>query len=171
MNIFTTGSYATVTKPHDITLMIADPIYGDEEMINDMIHMGFPSAVFMWPLDVLKLNKHPDQLLHWVKPVSTKNTSKRYSNFIEVIACYGLEFHGEGMHWSTRTGIFTDTILSNKAHAWKKPESLIEKLIANHYPGHGTVYDPCAGSGTVHDVCVRMGIPSFSVEIDEKYAR
>jgi hypothetical protein len=171
MNEFILGSYKDYAPPADATLMIADPIYGDAAMISDMTNTGIPSIVFMWPSDLLYLEKKPDQILHWLKPVSTKNTCKRYSNFIEVMACYDVEFHGKGMHWSTRTGVFTDTLLSNAAHAWKKPDSLIEKLILNHYCGHGTVYDPCAGSGTVHDVCTRLGIPSFSVEIDERYAR
>lgn len=89
-----------------------------------------------------------------------------YSRFVEAIACYGVRFYGD-LHWSNRTGIFTDYLFSNKEHPWKKPEPLIERLIRNHYPGHGIVYDPCAGSGTVDTVCKRLGIPSFSVEIGD----
>ena len=43
------------------------------------------------------------------------------------------------------------------------PDSSVGRF--NHYPGYGTVYDPCAGSGTVDAVCRKLGIPSFSVEI------
>jgi len=103
--------------------------------------------------------------LHWIKPVSTKNTTKNYSNFVEIIACFNLKMNAS-LHWSNRTGIFTDALLTNKQHQWKKPETLIERLILNHYQGTGSVYDPCAGSFTVHDVCKRLGIDSVSVEID-----
>lgn len=123
----------------------------------------------IWPTDIWSLAQPPHQILHWVKPVSTKNTKKNYSNFVEVMACYHLSFNDNPLHWSARTGIFTDTLISNKAHEWKKPDSLIEKLILNHYTGKGIIYDPCAGSGTVHNVCKRLGIPSLSVEIDDKY--
>lgn len=111
----------------------------------------------------------PDQLLHWVKPVSTKNTRKHYSRFVEVIACYGVSFH-EDLHWSNRTGVFTDGLLRNDDHEWKKPESLIERLIRSHWPGHGITYDPCAGSGTVETVCKRLGIGSVSVEVVKRGA-
>ena len=164
-NVWVCGKWEDHTPPSDTSLMIADPVYGTG-MVNEIVKMGnvFPSLVFMWPSDLVGLSVVPDQILHWVKPVSTKNTSRNYSRFVEVIACYGVGFYGN-LHWSNRTGIFTDNLFSNDEHPWKKPEPLIERLIRNHYPGRGTVYDPCAGSGTVHDVCKRLGIPSFSVEV------
>ena len=54
---------------------------------------------------------------------------------------------------------------------WKKPDSLIERLIRNHYPGSGIVYDPCTGSGTTHQVCKKMGIPSICIEIESKWRK
>ena len=166
-NVWVCGRWEDNPPPIDTSLMIADPVYGAKmvrEIVEMGLQMGFPSLVFMWPSDLIGLPVVPDQILHWVKPVSTKNTSKNYSRFVEVIACYDVQFHGN-LHWSNRTGIFTDNLFSNDEHPWKKPEPLIERLIRNHYPGEGIVYDPCAGSGTVHDVCKRLGIPSFSVEV------
>jgi len=80
-----------------------------------------------------------------------------------MIAFYGTSM-STGLHWSNRTGIFTDQLLSNEEHPWKKPETLIERLIRNHYPGYGIIYDPCAGRGTVHTVCKGLKIPSYCVE-------
>ena len=128
-------------------------------------HLRIPAAIFMWPDDVWGLPEKPEQLLHWIKPESTKNTSNRYSRFVEVIACYGLAF-AEPLHWSNRTGIFTDRLFRNDNHKWRKPESLIERLIRNHWPGHGVVYDPCAGSRTVESVCRKLGIGSVSVDVE-----
>jgi hypothetical protein len=147
--------------------MIADPVYGTDD-VRDLVTMAverkLPACIFMWPDDVWGLPVKPEQLLHWVKPVSTKNTAKRYSRFVEAIACYGVTFR-EPLHWSNRTGIFVDCLLRNDDHEWKKPESLIERLIRNHYCGSGIVYDPCAGSRTVETVCKRLGIGSMSVEV------
>jgi hypothetical protein len=148
--------------------MIADPVYGSKdigELVNMAVERNLPSCIFMYPEDVWGLPVKPEQILHWVKPESTKNTCRRYSRFIEVIVCYGVKFH-ENMHWSNRTGIFTDRIFRNDDHVWKKPESLIERLIRNHWDGKGVVYDPCAGSRTVESVCKKLGISSFSVEVN-----
>ncbi len=166
-NSFVQGRWQDNPPPDGASLMIADPVYGSGDadslalMANDI---GLPAAIFMWPEELCSLTLTPDQVLHWVKPESTKNTAKKYSRFVEVIACYGLKFHGS-LHWSNRTGLFTDRLFSNAEHPWKKPESLIERLIRNHWPGHGIVYDPCAGSRTVETVCKRLGIGSFSVDV------
>ncbi len=166
-NSFVCGRWQDNPPPDDATLMIADPVYGSEDvpaLVTLAIDRRLPSAIFMWPTDVWGLPTKPEQLLHWIKPESTKNTAKRYSRFVEVIACYGLTF-AESLHWSNRTGIFTDRLFRNDEHKWKKPESLIERLIRNHWPGRGIVYDPCAGSRTVETVCRKLGIGSVSVDI------
>jgi hypothetical protein len=166
-NVFFLGRWQDNLPTKEVTLMIADPVYGSED-VRDLVSMAvekdIPSIIFMWPDDVWNLPFKPEQLLHWIKPESTKNTIKRYSRFIEVMACYGLSFT-EQLHWSNRTGIFTDRLFRNDEHAWKKPESLIERLIRNHWPGRGIVYDPCAGSRTVERVCKRLKIDSISVDI------
>lgn len=166
-HVFIQGRWQDNLPPEDASLMIADPVYesGDADALSLVaIERGLPAAIFMWPEELCSLTARPDQVLHWVKPESTKNTARKYSRFVEVIACYGLEFHGS-LHWSNRTGLFTDRLFSNEEHPWKKPESLVQRLICNHWPGHGTVYDPCAGSRTVEAVCRRLGIGSFSVDV------
>ena len=166
-NSFVCGRWQDNLPPDDATLMIADPVYGSEDvpaLVTLAVERRLPSAIFMWPDDVWGLPAKPEQLLHWIKPESTKNTVKRYSRFVEVIACYGLTF-AEPLHWSNRTGIFTDRLFRNDEHEWKKPESLIERLIRNHWPRRGIVYDPCAGSRTVETVCRRLGIGSVSIDI------
>lgn len=170
---FIRGRWQDNPPPETASLMIADPVYGTEDvgaLVQLAVDRKLPSCIFMWPDDIWNLPFKPEQVLHWVKPESTKNTAKRYSRFVEVIACYGVRFT-ESLHWSNRTGIFTDRLLRNDDHPWKKPESLIERLIRNHWPGHGIVYDPCAGSGTVETVCKRLGIGSLSVECNESYGR
>ena len=143
-------------------------------MVDDIIDIAvtqkIPSCVFMFPSNLCDLKHKPDQICHWIKQPSTKNTCKRYSNFVEVIAIYGATFY-ELLHWTNRCGIFQDALFTNKIFEWKKPDSLIERLIRNHYSGSGIVYDPCAGSGTTHDVCKKMGIPSICIEIEPKWRK
>lgn len=169
-NIFHLGRWEDNLPPRDTSLIIADPVYSDYNMINGItdiaIQRGIPLCIFMFPIDLCYISNKPNQICHWVKPISTKNTCKNYSNFVEVICFYNVKFH-KTLHWSNRSGIFTDTIISNEEHPWKKPESLIEKLILNHYPNEGIIYDPCAGSRTVEVVCKRLGLPSVSVDIKD----
>ena len=149
----------------DVSLIIADPVYDDLVMMNDILAFDKPTIMFMYAENIHGLTKKPDQVLFWVKPVSTKNTKKRYSRFVEVIAIFDVTMNTD-LHWANRTGVFTDQLLSNQEHPWKKPESLIERLVCNHYTGTGIVYDPCAGSLTVKSVCDRLGISSTSIEIE-----
>lgn len=173
-NEFIIGDYKKVLEDFtmkDVGLVLADPVYGTP-MVREVIDFcqSIPAIVFCSVNDLYELGRTPEQTCFWCKPSSTKNTVKNYSKFVEAITFWnGVKFEKQ-THWSNRTGVFNDTLIDNTVHPWKKPESLIEKLITNHYKG-GVVLDPCSGSGTVHDVCKRLGIPSFSVEIDEKYAR
>lgn len=172
-HIFVHGKWQENLPPNDTSLMIADPVYGSEDikdLVNCVTKRKIPSCIFMWPDDIQGLPVKPHQILHWIKPESTKNTCKNYSRFVEVIACYDIKFY-EPLHWSNRTGLFTDRLFRNDEHEWKKPESLIERLIRNHYPGSGTIYDPCAGSRTVETICKKLGISSFSVEINDRYVK
>jgi len=170
-NIRIHGRWEDNLPTKDISLIIADPVYRTQS-VHDVVAMvkltGIPSVVFMDVLDLLDLEHKPSQICHWIKPISTKNTAKNYSRFAEAICLYGVRFY-KPTHWANRTGIFTDVLLSNDEHPWKKPESLIERLICNHYPGHGAIYDPCAGSFTVDTVCRRRGVPSISIECEQQY--
>lgn len=166
-NLKVSGRWQEHLPSPDTSLVIADPPY-DPRDINPLVQLvvarQLPTCLFLRLEDLFDLEHRPHQYALWLKPESTKNTTRHYGRFAEVIAFYFVNFHGR-LHWSNRTGLFTDRLLGEPEHPHKKPETLIERLIRNHYPGHGLVYDPCAGSFTVHDVCVRLGLPSYSVEV------
>lgn len=166
MNKKVIGRWQDNPPPSDTSLMIADPPYEMEiinELVYEIVFENIPSIMFMYPENICTLPRIPHQICHWVKPISTKNTMKNYSNFVEAIAMWNVKMNGD-LHWSNRTGIFTDALIEKSQHPHKKPESLIQRLILNHYQGKGCIYDPCAGTFTVDSVCRKLGIPSFSVE-------
>ena len=109
-----------------------------------------------------------DQYLFWIKPISTKNTSKRYSRFVEMIFCYGDLKWYPNRHWSQYTNVFMDLVDDASKHPYRKPPSLIERLILNHTIVGDKILDPFAGSGVVHDVATRLGRSSLSIEIINK---
>lgn len=151
-----------------------DPVYG-QSSINEALELIMrirgesecAVACFMYPEDLCGIAYEPDQVVHWVKSVSTKNTARRYSRFVEAIALWHGPYFNKDLHWSTRTGVFTDTLCKKSDHPWKKPYSLIEKLVLLHTPKDGLVIDPFAGSGTTDHVCRNLGLNSFCVEKDD----
>jgi DNA modification methylase len=105
----------------------------------------------------------PNQYLFWVKPISTKNTSKAYSRFVEMIFVYGSGTWTLGRHWSQYTNVFTD-LVDSREHPFRKPPSMIERLILNHTIPGDTVLDPFAGSGTIPETAERLGRKAIAFE-------
>lgn len=140
-------------------LVLTDPPYDFDEETKRFYHDHFariaPSVVVFSPPEnqwVLPA----DQYLFWIKPTSTKNTSRRYSRFVEMIFIYGESKWITGQHWSRYTNIFTDLVDDVSLHPFRKPPSLIERLILNHTEPGDLVIDPFAGSGVVETVCNRL---------------
>ena len=160
-----------------IDLVIADPPYGQISLINLAIESTTflcrgASFFFMYAEDLFDLKVKPNQVLFWTKAISTKNTVKKYSRFVEVVCAYDLvdSPFNQDTHWTTRSGTFVDQ-LTYRTHEFQKPVSLMEKLIAvNSNPGD-TVLDPFAGTGTVKKACENMGRNSISIEIDKKLSQ
>ena len=101
----------------------------------------------------------------WIKPISTKNTSKSYSRFVECIYFYNITTWNAGRHWSQYTNVFTDLVDDTKVHPYRKPPSLIERLIRNHTNEGDLILDPFAGSGVILDVAQRLNRKCISLEI------
>lgn len=172
--IYNTDAYE-LTECEHANLVLMDPVYGQPEVNRAldlaMSHRASGGAIvcFMYPEDVMGLKHKPDQILHWVKPISTKNTVRRYSRFVEAIAVWHGRTFNQDMHWSCRTGVFTDTLGQKHAHPWRKPYSLIEKLVLLHTNPGDLVFDPFAGTCVTHDVCVDNGRASVCVEKDYRW--
>lgn len=111
-----------------------------------------------------------DQYLFWQKPISTKNTSKRYSRFVEMIFIYGSGVWNTDRHWSQYTNVFTDLVDNAKIHPYRKPPSLIERLILNHSNAGDTILDPFCGSGVVVQIADWLGRQGIGLEINGDYA-
>lgn len=159
----------TIEKAH---LILTDPPYDFNEETKQFFHAHFmriaPASIVFSPPEnqwVLPAN----QYLFWIKPISTKNTSKRYSRFVEMIFIYGKSKWITGQHWSRYTNVFTDLVDSTSLHPFRKPPSLIERLILNHTEEGDLVVDPFAGSGVVEDVCIRLGRRCIAGDIKETY--
>lgn len=107
--------------------------------------------------------------LFWIKPISTKNTSRRYSRFVEMICLYQHDTWNPDRHWSQYTNVFTDLVDGETAHPYEKPKSLIRRLVLNHTNPDGLVLDPFMGSGTTGVVCQEVGRDFMGSEMDATY--
>ena len=114
-----------------------------------------------------------DQYLFWIKPISTKNTSRRYSRFVEQIFVYKISEDATWnnyWHWSQYSNVFTDLVEGGTGHPYEKPESLIKRIINNHAYSTAHILDPFCGSGKIPKVAKRLGRVGIGFEITQQWA-
>ena len=173
---FTVGgdSFKLLPKILDksVDLVLTDPPYNFLEEEKQFIHKELirickgTIIVFSPPENQWILPA--DQYLFWIKPISTKNTSKRYSRFVEMIFVYGNGSWKAGRHWSQYTNVFMDLVDDAKLHPFRKPPSLIERLMLNHSNEGDIVLDPFAGSGVVAEIANKLNRKYICIEKEIK---
>jgi len=153
---------------NSVDVIITDPPYDFVGYIKRQFHTEFMrvakhAIVFSPPEN--QWVKPADQILFWVKPVSTKNTSKNYARFVEMIFVYGEHVWNHDRHWSQYNNVFTD-LVESKEHPYKKPLSLMTRLLLNHTNEGDMILDPFMGSGTTGEVCALHNRSFIGVEKD-----
>lgn len=111
-----------------------------------------------------------DEVLFWVKPLSTKNYSKHMGRFVEEI----LVRRAEGgpfnpLYWANMTGVFTDFPLIRNDHEYQKPLSLMERLVLVYTNPGELILDPYVGSGTTIHACEINDRLSIGVDTEPKW--
>ncbi len=154
-------------------LVLTDPPYDFDDNQKVTIHshllrLSKGSVIVFSPPENQWINP-ADQYLFWTKPISTKNTSKRYSRFVEMIFVYNQGRWNTERHWSQYTNIFKDLVDNAKIHPFRKPPSLIERLILNHSNEGDLILDPFAGSGVVAEVAKKLNREYYCIEKEKKY--
>lgn len=155
-------------------LVLTDPPYDLPRPIQEAHHQEFLRVcrgdilVFgapenQWAFDGAKY-------LFWVKPTSTKNYSKSYGRFVEMVFLYqrGRTWNTD-LKWSNYTGVYTDMLLTKEVHPFEKPTTLLERFILIHTNPGDTVLDPFAGSGTTLLTAQTLSRNSVGCEINEDY--
>lgn len=154
-----------------VDLILTDPPYDFSDEEKQFIHSHLlrisKGAVIVFSPPKNQWILPAEQYLFWIKPISTKNTSRRYSNFVEMMFVYGNGVWNANRHWSQYTNVFTDLVDNAKLHPFRKPPSLIERLILNHSIEYDVILDPFAGSGVVEDACKELNRHFISIEKDE----
>ena len=175
-NLITIGdSFDILPKldSHTVDLILTDPPYDFDWDQKVFLHSQF-SRLSRGEIIVFSPPEnqwiHPaNQYLFWMKPISTKNTSKRYSRFIEMIFVYGQGTWNTDRHWSQYTNVFTDLVDDSHLHPFRKPPSLIKRLILNHTNEGDVILDPFAGSGVVAQVAKETNRVFVCFEKEQEY--
>lgn len=155
-----------------VDLIITDPPYNLERNLQRFYHREFcrickgSILVFCSPENQWKFSGV--KYLFWIKPTSTKNYSKNYGRFVEMICYYPRNgVWNKDLLWANYTGVYTDYVIGRTEHPHEKPESLIERFINIHSNPGDIILDPFAGSGTVARVAERLGRKTISIECQD----
>jgi DNA modification methylase len=173
MNQFINGNSFEILptlESNSFDLVLTDVPYDLNEDQKQFLHKEFQrlaKGIIIFSPPENQWIQPADQYLFWIKPISTKNTSRHYSRFVEMIFCYGDLKWFPDRHWSQYTNVFMDLVDDAKLHPYRKPPSLIERLIRNHTEIGDNILDPFAGSGTVHDIATKLERNSLSIEINK----
>lgn len=157
-------------------VIIADPMYDLNQNQKYFLHKEFLRVsrgaiiVFMPPENQWVFD-NIEEYHFWIKETSTKNVKKRASRFVEMMFFYNRHARNLDMNWSNYTNIHTDKVDYSKIHPFRKPLSLIERLVRIYTNFGDLILDPFAGSAVVADACTRSGRACFSLDKTDKYIK
>jgi len=168
------GEILTNLKDRSVDLILTDPPYDFSEDIKCAYHQEFlricRGAILVFCPPENQWQNSCDQYLFWIKPISTKNTSKSYSRFVEMIQVWNGTTWNNDRHWSQYTNIFTDLVEDARDHPYAKPLSLLKRIMLNHSNKGDIVLDPFVGIGSTAIVAKQINREFIGSELDpEKY--
>ena len=151
-----------------VDLILTDPPYDfhplDKALIHNELKRICRGTIIVFSPPENQWILPADQYLFWIKPISTKNTSKKYSRFVEMIFVYRSGIWNAKRHWSQYTNVFMDLVDNAKLHPFRKPPSLIERLIRNHTNEEDIILDPFCGSDVVGEIAKRLNRTCVSID-------
>jgi DNA modification methylase len=109
----------------------------------------------------------PTERAYWIKTPSTKNYTKHIGRFVEHIFIYRQNAIFNCLHWSQMTGVYTDLVDNAEGHQWRKPLSLVERLVRIYTNPEDRILDPFCGSGTMLEASERWGRDSIGIDNDK----
>lgn len=114
-----------------------------------------------------------DEYLFWVKPLSTKNFSRRCGRFVETISVFrGTPNTFNVLHWSQMVGVYHDRLVERtRLHEFQKPLTLLQRLVRIYTNEGDLVIDPFAGSGTTGVAALSLGRRFIGAEEDRTLCR
>lgn len=168
-NLIDAWEFIDAQPDNSFDAIITDPMYFEAINIVEFVRVCRGNIIVFCdpkyrPFDIA------DEIHHWVKPQSTKNTSKKMSNFVEeILVIRRGSTYNTGLQWANYTGVWSDIIEGKIIHPFQKPLSLIERLMRVYTNPGDKVLDPFAGSGTTGQAGLNLGRDVVMCDNDVKY--
>lgn len=149
-----------------VDLILTDPLYDDKNIdINELMRVCKGHIIAF--CDPMFRYFQPDEIHHWVKPVSTKNTTKRMSSFIEeILVLRQGDTYNHNLPWANYSGVWSDVVESENVHPFQKPLALIERLMRVYSNKGDVVFDPFFGSCVTGRAAKNLSRSFIGCEID-----
>jgi len=110
------------------------------------------------------------EIAYWIKTPSTKNYKKKLGRFVEQIHILKQDEYNifnTDLHWSNYTGVYTDMV-EEKGWLWRKPLSLIERLVRIYTNENDLIADPFCGYGTTGNACKKLNRNFVGIDTDSE---
>lgn len=158
-----------------VDLVLTDPPYQFSLLVKTELHALFTAVtdgdviVFCPPENQWEFEGLTRRLF-WVKPTSTKNYTRNYGRFVEMISVFKRsDVWNTDLNWANYTGIYSDILETESTHPNQKPASLIARFVRMHTDLHQTIVDPFMGSGTTLRTAKDLNRKAIGIEIEERY--
>jgi DNA modification methylase len=169
-----TFEFLASCEDDSVEAIITDPPYDFDDptkmdLLDELQRIARGAVVIFCPPE--NQFPEPDQYCFWVKPISTKNTKRRYSRFVEMVCLYNYD---EGKwntdrNWSQYVNVFKDHVEGTTTHPYEKPVSLMRRLVLNHTDPGDLILDPFMGSGTTGVAALTAGRDFMGVELEKAF--
>ena len=161
-------NYIFDTPDKSVGAIITDPIYNDTLNMDELRRICSGHIIMF--CDPRARFFVPDEVALWMKPPSSKNTTKHLAHPWEEIL---IERHGNrynsGLESANYNGVYYDILFEKRVHPYQKPLSLLERLIAIYTSPDDIIFDPFFGSGATLRAANNLGRNSIGCEINQEY--
>lgn len=171
INIIQANSYEWLTEQPDKSFdhVITDFVYTEIFPLGELMRITKGNILTFCSPEMQPFD--PDEYLFWVKTPSTKNYSRKCGRFVEMILVLRQGETFNKLHWSQMTGVYDDRVIEPEGHQWRKPISLIERLVRIYTNEGDLVLDPFCGSGTTLQACKNLNRNAFGIDIDPEWVK
>lgn len=149
--------------------VITDYVYGTEFPIDELKRVCSGNILTFCASEDHPFD--PSEIAYWIKTPSTKNYSKHLGRFVEKIYIYRQGDTFNTLHWSQMTGVYNDLVIEADGHQWRKPLSLLERLVRIYTNENDIIFDPFVGSGTTLIAARNLNRRFVGVDIDQKWVK
>lgn len=167
INIYNVDAWEYIAGLEDqsVDVVISDPIYNAEVNMDELRRICKGHIILF--CDPRARFFQPDEVALWMKPPSSKNTTKHLAHPWEEIL---IERHGNtynaGLESANYNGVYYDILLEKRTHPYQKPLSLMERLVAIYSNPGDMILDMFFGSGSTLKAAWNLGRDATGCEID-----